>query len=462
MRIAIIGAGITGLTAAYRLSKNGHQVVIFEKANACGGLCLSVKLKNWDWPLESFFHHSFTSDAVLSDLLEELGLKDLLFYSRPKTSIYLAKDTSVFQFDSPLSLLKFPPLPFPDRLRTGLVTAYLKLLTNWQPLEQLTAYDWLSKYYGKRAFELLWRPLLVGKFGEYAPSINMAWFWARIKKRSNQLGYLKGGFQVLIDKLVEKIQENNREIYLNTKISFKKNGYDFFIEPRGKSQNCREPRPIFRGILSEFPGKIINSFNERFNSEKNCWRGDQDNLSLNNNFDKIIITTPTQSFLPSLPVPKMLGALNLILVLKKPFLTDSTYWLNINEPSFPFVAVVEHTNFIDKSHYGGNHILYVGGYYPQSHRYFKMTKQEIYQEFLPFLQQINPQFKMLQVTSYMLYVNLYAQPIIPINYSKSILPHQSLIPNIYISNLSQIYPWDRGINYSIELGEKISQLVLTD
>ena len=233
----------------------------------------------------------------------------------------------------------------------------------------------------------------------------MAWFWARIKKRSAKLGYIEGGFQVLIDSLVDKIKANGGEIILDHEV------FDYH-------------NPVYG----------------------------------NRKFDKVILTTPIKS-----EELRWLGALNLILILKEPFLTDGTYWLNINDENFPFVAVVDHTNFIDPQHYGGNHILYIGGYYPQDYRYFKMSKEEIFNEFLPFLQKTNPHFNQLFSSSALqLSANRWAQPVIPPNYSKIIPSFKTSDPRVFRANMQMVYPWDRGVNYAIELGQKVADEVLNE
>ncbi|PJE69231.1 oxidoreductase, partial [Candidatus Shapirobacteria bacterium CG10_big_fil_rev_8_21_14_0_10_38_14] len=185
MRIAIIGTGITGLTAAFKLSQKGHQITIFEKENYLGGLAAGFKKKDWSWHLEYFFHHLFTSDKAAKKLITELDLSKKLFFQRPKTSIYFRG--KIAPFDSLCSLLNFPFLSFPQKIRTGLTTAYLRLTNNWQKLEKTTASQWLSKFYGQKVYQILWEPLLTGKFGEQKNQISMAWFWARIKKRSSRL-----------------------------------------------------------------------------------------------------------------------------------------------------------------------------------------------------------------------------------------------------------------------------------
>ena len=215
MKIAIIGAGITGLVAGWRLAQKGVQVSLFEKEKAPGGLAHGFKEKAWNWYLDDFFHHLFISDISAQKLIRELGLSKQLFFDRPKTAIF--KNGQISQFDSPLTLLKSPLLSWPQKIRAGLVTGYLKLTNRWQDLEKITATDWLAKFYGKKTFAILWEPLLTSKFGSQANQISMAWFWARIKKRSVQLGYLQGGFQVLADKLTEQIKKNKARLFLTGK-----------------------------------------------------------------------------------------------------------------------------------------------------------------------------------------------------------------------------------------------------
>lgn len=406
MRVAIIGGGMTGLTAGLRLAKLGHQVTIFEKEDYLGGLASGFKEKNWRWSLERFFHHFFASDSSAKRLLSELGLSGKLFFIKAKTSIF--KEGKISQFDSSLSVLRFPYLSLLEKLRVGWVTLCLKLSNNWQELEKTTATNWLKKNYGQKCFQILWQPLMKGKFDSLADQVSMAWFWARIKKRSLKLGYLEGGFQVLIDKLAGKIEENGGKILL---------------------------------------GSEITHFNDLLG------------------FDKIIITMSMPQFFKIKSLPKdykkkfsqfkFVGALNLILVLKERFLTDGTYWLNINE-DYPFVVVVEQTNLIDPKYYGGHHLVYVGGYYSQNHPYFKMNKEEIFKEFFPYLKKINPT---LNTKYYILNTNLFAQPVIPVNYSQIMPKMKTSIPNLFLANQSLIYPWDRGVNYAIKLGEKVSRLI---
>lgn len=426
MKIAVLGAGFTGLTAAYRLAQQGHQVTVFEKESAPGGLASGFKNKGWQWPLERFYHHFFASDQEAINLIKELDLGQKLLFKKPITAIYYPSilisqypniPVSIYPFDSPLALLKFPHLSLIDRLRTGIVLAYLKTTSSYKSLEKITAEKWLKRTMGENVFKVLWEPLLVSKFGDYANQVSAAWFWARIKKRTRSLGYLEGGFQTLVDRLVEKIEEKSGQVLLG-----------------------KEVRKI----------------------ERNNWKFDICNLT----FDIVISTLPTPVFLkiaPPLPsdysrslsqIPR-LWAQTLVLELKRQFL-EKVYWLNINDASFPFLAVVEHTNFIDKSHYAGRHLLYIGNYLPDNHPYLKKKPPELLKIFTPYLKKINSQFDNLTIRNLYLFSAPYAQPVITVGCKPLTL--QTPIKNLYLANLDCVYPWDRGTNYAIELGEKVAEI----
>lgn len=424
MKIAVLGAGLTGLTAAYYLSQKGYKVTVFEKEATSGGLASCFKNNDWEWPLERFYHHLFANDFAAVNLIKKLGLGPKLFFKKPITAIYY--QNSNHPFDSASALLKFPHLTFSERLRTGAVLAYLKLISNYKSLEKITAEKWLKKTMGQRSFDVLWKPLLTSKFGNYASKVSAAWFWARIKKRTKSLGYLEGSFQILIDCLIEKIKENNGQILLNNEVV---------------------------KIRQDNKGTLHVHFND---------------MNHYSEFDKVVVTIPTSIFLKitsgllknyRLPLSQIshLWAQTLILKLKEPFL-KKIYWLNINDASFPFLAVVEHTNFIDKSHYGDHHLLYIGNYLPNGHPYLKKSAAELFEIFKPYLQKINPNYT-LDAKRYMLFSAPFAQPIIPVNYSKIIPPFETPIKNVYLANMQQVYPWDRGTNYAIELGEKVAELI---
>lgn len=417
MRIGIIGAGFTGLTAGYRLIQQGHNVTIFEKESKPGGLALGFKEKGWEWSLEEYYHHWFTNDDNVLNLAKELNYPVII--KRPKSSSFI--DNATYQLDSPITFLLFRKLSVFERLRMAMVLGFIRYDPFWQPLEKLTATDFLSVALGKRAYNILWEPLLRGKFGEYADTISLAWFWARISKRTTSLAYPEGGFLKFTEKLAIEIERQGSNIHYNTSI-----------------------------------GTIL---------EKN------DNISLGEfgEFDKLIVTLPSFAFVklfPQLPKTykekltslKGLGAQVMVLRLRESFLTDGTYWLNICDFKAPMLAIVEHTNFMDKKYYNNEHLVYVGNYLPQKHPYFSLSAKELLKVFHPFLKKLNNTYKKNLIGTELFNVP-FAQPIIPINYSGMIPPFETPIKNVYLANMQQVYPWDRGTNYAVELGEKIAKVI---
>ena len=146
MKIAIIGGGLTGLSAAYELTKHGHSVMVYESAPVLGGLANGFKEKNWDWSLEYSYHHWFTNDRAVLKLINELTLKDTLIIKRPITANYNSKlsfdspeGANMFQLDSPKHLFLFPGLSFVDKVRTAALLGFLKITPFWKPLENITA-----------------------------------------------------------------------------------------------------------------------------------------------------------------------------------------------------------------------------------------------------------------------------------------------------------------------------------
>lgn len=228
-KVAIIGGGVTGLVAGYELSKKGYNVTIFEKENFLGGLASGFKINETN--LEKVYHHIFKTDKEIIGLIEELGLQKKLKWH--ESSIGLYYDEKMYPFVTPTDLLKFKPLDLIDKFRLGVVALYLQKTKNWKKFENVTAYEWMKKYCGANAFKVIWEPLLKGKFHDYYKQVSMAWLWARIHTRGNSkekvelLGYLDGGFEILIKKLEEKILENGGEIIKNKIIDAKKILKDF-------------------------------------------------------------------------------------------------------------------------------------------------------------------------------------------------------------------------------------------
>ncbi len=423
MKVGVVGAGITGLTAAYELAKRGHFVEVFEASEKVGGLASGFRDEGWEWPLERFYHHWFASDRAVLGLLEELGLRDRVFFPRPVTSIWYKGEAH--PFDSPWAVLRFPHLSLKGKVRFGVVGLYLRLTTRWQPLESHTAHEWLVRRMGQEAYSVLWEPLLAGKFGPAYKEVNMAWFWARLHKRSPRLGYMEGGFQAFADSLASRIEEMGGIIHLKSPVKQirREDGRLEVVSAAGVKK--------FDAVLATCSPKILASIVRGF----------------------------PEDYLEYLSSLRFLGAVVLVVALRCP-LTEGHYWINLPKGEFPFLALVEHTNYISPRHYGGDHIVYLGDYVPTAHEYFRLSKEKIEELFLPHLSRFNPHFRPDWIRKTWLFREPYAQPVPLVNHSRVVPSLETPIPGLYWASMHHVYPWDRGTNYSVELGRKAAWKIL--
>jgi protoporphyrinogen oxidase len=423
MKIAIIGAGYGGMAAAWDLKKAGHDVTIFESANYVGGLASGFKEPHWDWSVEKFYHHWFQSDGEMLGLIRELGLENKVMFPRPLT-VMLYKN-KWYPFDSIINALRFPGLGFGlNKIRFGFVGLFLRLTNNWKALEKVTAHEWMLKYAGKQVYEQMWKPLLIGKFGPFYKDVNMAWMWARIKARTTRLGTFEGGFQKFSDLFAEKLRGIGVEIRLGASIkSIKREQASGGLSVDGES------------------------------------------------FDKVLVTTSPnlmaelcpdlpEKYLKGLLELKSMGAVVMTLSLKHSLSKDGYYWFNVpKEEGYPFLALVEHTNFVSKDHFGGDHIMYAGDYLELGHEYFSMSDDQLLERFIPAFQKFNPEFSRDWVKKIWVNKTNYAQPVPLVNHSKNIPAIQTPIEGLYFASMSQVYPWDRGTNFAVEIGRKAARMM---
>ncbi|MCT9931156.1 NAD(P)/FAD-dependent oxidoreductase [Planotetraspora sp. A-T 1434] len=415
MRVGVIGAGATGLTAAYDLTLRGHEVVVLEGAQELGGLAGSLLIAGTS--LERFYHHLFGTDRAIIDLIGELGLSDRLRFHATTTGIY--QDGRLHDFSTPREMLRFSPLPFMDRLRFGLSSASIKAIRRGERFNDVTALDWTRRWAGRKASTVIWEPLLAGKFGDRAPEISMAWLWARVHFRTFRLGYLDGGFARLYSVLAEQVAAKGGKLEFGKKLT--------------KITQTAANRPVRVSVEDESQYE----------------------------FDRVLVTVPQPAFAKAIGADGQdslwqnhyLGATCFVLELDRSVIPY--YWLNVNDPSFPFLALVEHTQMISPSTYGGRHVLYVGNYVPREDWRFTTRPDELLKRFVPYIRQINPGFDLSWVRQWHFSRAGFAQPVVTSGYRALIPSHTTALPGVFLATMAQVYPQDRGQNYAVAMARRV-------
>ena len=438
------------MTAAYELQKLGYQTFLFERMSELGGLASTFPIEGTR--LERGYHHWFTSDTHIIAQMQELGLGDRVQWIPSKTGWF--ENGKIWNMVTPVDVLRLGTIPFVDRLRLGMAVAYLTYLqaskNNLAKYEKITAMEWWKKYGGRAVWDKVWSPMFRGKFGAEAEHISMVYIWYKIVLRigsrrgvsKEELGYPRGSFQVLIDALENAIKKQGGKIYCGTTVKrvVVENGVACGLQ-FAEDETSQRTRTELEG----------NEGNERIAR-----------------FDRVICTAPSfaalkivnelpREYVAKMNAAKYMGAVLLVLKLKQPM--TRIYWMNIADRSIPFVATIEQTNFLPPEVYNNKRIVYVSNYLDASSPYFQMSRDELFNAYLPHLQKLNPQFSPDWVEEVWHFKEAAAQPIVPLNYSKQIPEHRTPIRNLYLANTTQIYPEDRGTNYSVRLGQDIAKLV---
>ncbi len=429
-KICIIGAGLTGLTAGYKLSEK-YDVTVLEKESQIGGLAGGFEIEGAN--IEKVYHHIFKRDEDAIKLANEIGLSDKLKWFKSSVAMYY--DNKVYPYSSLKDFMLFKPLPLLSRIRLGISLFILKLDKKWQKYTQTTAEKWLIKYAGKKAYNIVWKPLLIGKFHTFSSKISMGWLWARLHIRLNTrdkqgelLGYFEGGFMQISNNLRDLITRNGGKVETNQMVESITEIKDNKIVV--KTKNSTE---IYDKVLSTIPSNIFAKL-----------------ISKNSKIDS--------KYLVKLNSIDYLGAICLVLSTEQDL--SQYYWHNINDLDLPFLALLQHTNLVPKKYYNGKHIYYLGSYLDADSEEYKEGDDKIIRKWLNGLKKVLPDFDIEKVESTKIFKFQNAQHIVDINYSDKIPEYKTPIKNLYLSNFSQIYPEDRGVNYAIKAGNKISNILL--
>ncbi|MGH2969094.1 MAG: NAD(P)/FAD-dependent oxidoreductase [Solirubrobacteraceae bacterium] len=445
MRVAVIGAGVAGLTCAHRLTGHGHACDVYERWPGLGGQAATLDVGGGHL-LERYYHHLFTSDRHIAGLYEELGMPDELEW-RPSSVAFFLEGRS-WPFTTPLDLLRFGPLSLRSRVRMGLAVLRLQRAANEiAPFERRTARDWIVAAMGQEAYEKVWGPLLRGKFGDRADDISMAWLWGKLtmrrrlqgkEARHELLGYPGRSWEPLFAALVRSIEAGGGRVLIDRpakRIARRGDGFEVLPGAPGSFRSGHDPRAFdaaqgperYDAVVATVPNDVFRGL-----------------------LDDELAGAVGGGYLALLDGIEYHTALCLLLELDRSF--TPFYWTNIADPELPFVGVIEHTNLIEPERYGGRRFLYVANYLAPGHELLGLSVDELLARYEPGLRRINPAFERSWVKERWLNREPAAQPIVTVGYGERIPPLDTGVPGLVLANTTQIYPEDRGTNYAVRLG----------
>lgn len=427
----IVGGGFTGLAAAIALIDAGKTVAVIERDHMLGGLASGFDVDGHE--LEKFYHHWFTSDTHINDIASRIGRRDQIVTRQTRTGMYYSGN--FFRLSTPMDLLRFTAIPFLDRIRTGIATLAVRRVKDWKKLEGISAKDWLLKHFGKTAYKVVWEPLLVGKFGAAADDVSAVWFWNKLALRGSsrgkgggeELAYYRGGFAQLARDIGDFAVKAGGKVMLGAEARA--------INTHNGVVEVQTSAGIVRGRTSLVTTPLPHAAN-------------------------ILEGATSAAYAQSLNRIRYLG--NVCLVLEMTRSLSELYWLNVNDPSFPYVGIIEHTNFEPRESYGGRHIVYLSKYLPVEDALYQMTPEQVFEYSLPYIKRMFPEFDRSWVTRHHVWRAPYAQPIVEKHYSELIPDVRTPIDGVFLSTMAQVYPEDRGTNYAVREGNRIANLIVKE
>lgn len=432
-QVDIIGAGISGMATAFYLSRQRDDVHIrvWEKDKFPGGLAGAFETD--DFSVEKFYHHIFKRDKGLQQLIADVGLADELSWRPAATGSYYFQQP--YRLSAPLDLLKFKPLPFLSRIRLGMMVLHARTVKDWEKLDDTSVKDYILKYGGKKVYEVVWKPLLEGKFGKYADEVSAAWLWCKLVDRGSSrnkggfeyLGYLKGGLGRMFEAMMQELRAKSHEVHLNQGVEA--------LSSQLESGRISHLRPEGGDLL---PTDFVVS----------CTQTPQ--------LARMLPDSAAQ-YRADLEKIKFLSNVCLVLTLDKSL--SEFYWTNVTDPEAPFVGIIEQTKWADRKEFNDKHLVYISSYVPYEDERLKMSAEELLAFYLPYIQKIFPDFSEERILDKYLWKAAYTQPIVHVGYRHNVPATQSPLDNLLVATMAQIYPNDRQVSNGVDQAKKTVALL---
>ena len=452
MRVAVLGAGAAGLTAAHRLAKLGHETDVYERWPGLGGQAATIDVGDGVL-LERYYHHLFTSDVDMADLCREIGVELETWPS----SVSIFRNGELHPFTTPMDLLRFTPMSLPARIRMGFGALYLQRRANSvEPYEPITIKEWVERVMGRQAWEHVWGPLLWGKFREQSDRISMSWLWAKLRNRRQVTGeeakgellvYPKGSFESIFVRLRDLISEHGGRVLIDRPAAGVARHPEggFLVTPAAPDSFRRghDPREFEPGGEAERYDAVVAALPSDIFEQL---------------LDPALAAEVGDAYLGRTRSIEYFEALCLLIELDRRF--HPFYWTNVADHELGFIGLIEQANLVPIERYGGRHFLYVANYLPRGHELLELDMDELLAFYEPGLRRVNPGYEPGWIVRSWRFREPAGQPVVLPNHRDRMPPLATPVDGLLLANTTQVYPDDRGTNYAVRQGEEVVEALL--
>jgi protoporphyrinogen oxidase len=451
--IGVVGGGIAGLAAAHRLQEAGREVRVFEASDDVGGLAATYDTAGDR--IEKFYHHLSANETTVVDLAEDLGVGDRVEWRYGGDAYYV--DGVEHPLNTAWEIAAYPHLSFYDKFRLGMLTLEVDVrggIPTFDTYEDLEAFEhvpikqFLLEHTTRGVYDYFFEPLLRAKFGDRKDDVSAAWLLGRIKfrgerdlLRGEKLGYFEGGFGVLLDALLDAVgRENVTTGARVTGLSFDERVASLTVEASGDAPASDTPEAADGGRE----------------------RGPTDEET--HDVDAVVVAT-MPDVLESLTgyacEIDFQGSVCAVVSMDEPLM--DTYWLNIADEA-PFGALIEHTNFVPKERYGGEHLLYVASYIQSpEEELWRMDDEAVREAWLAGIEGMYPEFDRSGVNWMNVARNPRTAPIYERGYLDMVVPYDlsEVAGGLYYAGMASRaqYP-ERSLNGGVVAGYECADRIL--